>query len=123
MTSGQTLTGTIQWLNRVNLTFGTDTPSWIADQNDANDRSLLIPGDVNRNDIINATDLALINQNITIGNSIYAPGDFNQDGYVTSADQAILLKEAGKNGRRRNFAGSQDNTGVGPSDEAFRKAQ
>lgn len=67
-------------------------------------RSLLVWWDTNNNDYIWASDLALINNNLTVNLS---PSDYrydlNNDSYVTSADQAIMIQNVTRNGFWRNF--------------------
>ena len=98
--SGQTIQSDIDSFNKVNLTFGVDAPDYLTD---TSDRAVLVPGDINRNDYIGATDIAIINNNLTVGNGYSPVADINQDGYITSEDQAIALKSSGRSGRRRIF--------------------
>jgi hypothetical protein len=58
----------------------------------------LLPGDVNKNNIINALDLATINLNLSVGASqeTFVIGDVNRDGVINSFEQAVLIRHAGK---------------------------
>ena len=68
------------------------------------DRSLLVAWDTNNNDYVWASDLALINYNMTVNFSpVNTNYDFDKDGYITSKDQAIMLEAVRKNGFWRYF--------------------
>lgn len=64
----------------------------------------MVAGDVNENDYIGASDLALINSHLTVS---FAPVDgsydFDKNDYITSKDQAIMIQNVQRNGFWRNF--------------------
>lgn len=68
------------------------------------DRSLLVPGDVNQNDYIGASDLALINGGLTVNfDPVDVDFDLDRDGYITSTDQSIIIQNLTRNWFRRYF--------------------
>lgn len=88
------------YLRQFNLT--SNVPSYVSGVN----AMYLVPGDVNWNDIIGATDLAIINFGLTVSLTSPSPAnDFDADGFVTSRDQAILIENSSRNGFWRTFNG------------------
>lgn len=88
------------YLRQFNLSAG--VPTYAASK----DAMYLVPGDVNWNDIIGATDLVIINSGLTVSLTSPSPAnDFDADGFVTSRDQAILIENSSKNGFWRTFNG------------------
>jgi len=88
----------------------------------------IIPGDANRDCIVNGTDLAIFEANFGLSNRTWEDGDFDADGDVDLADFGILRNAMGSECETGTEGGIQcddhiDNDGDGYCDFAGRKAR
>lgn len=111
--------GTFDWFNNIDngidVNVGPPFTPGIPEPVVSAQLSLMVPGDINWNDLIGATDLAAVNAALTIDGTPAGVEDFNRDGFVTSQDQAILINGSNKNGFWRTYTNNLATSSTSPT--------